>query len=79
MRVLLALTALALSSVSATPFADLHPPRPELSSRTVDVNGSYIPVTAPRENIFADFTSDEEDEILAWLARQANSTLYVPP
>jgi hypothetical protein len=75
MRSLFPLAALTLSSVPATVLAGIQPPRPELSGRTVEVNGSFIPTTAPRDNIFADFTEDEEDEILAWLARQVNSTL----
>ena len=73
MKFLLALVAFTASGASATSGAgtaasSLHKREP---------NGSYVPGTAPRDNIFTGITLNEEDEIRDFLGRQGNATLYV--
>lgn len=73
MKFLAAFAALTISSSSATvlPYG-VHP---QLSKR--EVNGSYIPSTAPYDNIFADISGSEEKSIQAFLRRQKNVTMWV--
>lgn len=75
MKFLSAVAALAVTGASASPTSqNIH----ERLSRRDDTNGSYIPATAPVDNIFAGISPKEEEEIGSWLRRQANVTLYVP-
>ncbi|KAH7312423.1 copper amine oxidase [Stachybotrys elegans] len=66
MVLLASITALAINGVTATPFA------PNIGSR--DAIESYIPTTAPRENIFAGMSAQETKDITGFLERHMNST-----
>lgn len=74
MKLLNILPIFAIGGVYATvlPY-DAHS---HLSRR--EVNGSYIPSTAPYDNIFSDISAQEEESIYAFLKRQANVTMSVP-
>lgn len=67
-----AVAALAASGASATSTG--QDASPQLSRRD-DTNGSYIPATAPVDNIFAGITPKEEEAIYSFLNREANHTV----
>lgn len=73
MKFIPVVAALVASSASATTTDHVN----SRLSRRYDNNGSFIPSTAPFDNIFAGITSGEEEAIYAYLERQQNSTLYV--
>lgn len=70
MKCLSLIAALAVSGLSAAQPYDVQS---QASKR--EANGSFIPATAPYENIFADITSKEETSVLKFLQKQINETL----
>lgn len=73
MKFLSAVAAFAIGSSSATVLR--HDVHSQLHVSKRDVNGSYIPATAPFDNIFADISTREAESIYAFLKRQQNVTL----
>jgi hypothetical protein len=67
MRFLSAVTALAVTGVSAAARRDTDP----------IVKGPFIAATAPRENIFAAISAEEGNAIRAFLDSQSNVTMFV--
>jgi hypothetical protein len=66
-----AVTALTVTGASASVSRGHR--RSSVAKR--DVDGPFIPTTAPYANIFADITEDESEAIYDFLARQQNVTL----
>lgn len=42
-----------------------------------NVKGPYIAATAPRDNIFAELSVEEQDSVRKFLEKQKNVTMYV--
>jgi hypothetical protein len=64
-------TALTVTGASAAVSRSHH--KSPVAKR--DVDGPFIPTTAPYDNIFADITEDESEAIYDFLSRQQNVTL----
>lgn len=73
MKFLSLIPALAISGSSATVLP--YDVQSQVSKR--EANGSFIPSTAPYDNIFAAITPEEETSVVKFLKGQANKTLYV--
>lgn len=67
--------ALVIGFASAIPSPEGHGALHQLVKRAPQVNGSYIPVTAPRDNLFAGVTEEERASVYRFLQRQKNVTM----
>ena len=73
MKLWLTLAALC-ASTAATPTAAQAEDSLGLQSRA-EPKGSFIPITAPRDNLYMNITEREEQSILKFLEREKKSTV----
>lgn len=73
MKLVYSLSAFALTGALASPATRNHV---SLRHSKREVNGSYIPTTAPRANIFKGISADETESIQEFMEKQRNKTMY---
>jgi hypothetical protein len=74
MQLISAISALAVISGASATTTNSHVARDKAAD---NVNGPYVPTTAPRDNLWAGISSDEASSIREFLARQSNVTMHV--
>lgn len=74
MQLVSAISALALVTGACATSINSHVTRDTASN---NVNGPYVPATAPRDNLWAGISADEASSIREFLERQSNVTMYV--